>query len=51
MIQCIACKKKKNVNKKCTCLNKKIIFLKYKYSKFHDTRPIHMCYSVNKEMG
>lgn len=26
-------------------------FFLYKYSKFHDTRPIHMCYSVNKEMG
>lgn len=53
MIQCSACKKKKKkiVNKKCTCLNKKIIFFIYKYSKFHDTRPIHMCNSVNKEMG
>lgn len=29
----------------------KIIFFIYKYSKFHDTRPIHMSDSVNKEMG
>lgn len=44
-------KKKKIVNKKCICLNKKIIFFIYKYFKFYDIRLFYMCYLVNKEMG